>query len=263
MLTSKLPNQSSIMTVITRAALKASKKLIRDFAELEHLQVSVKSNKTFVTNADLMADKVLKEELLYARPDYSVISEESEEIVGKNSSLVWIIDPLDGTTNYMHGLPHWAVSIALEKDNEIVSAVTYDPIKNEMFWAEKGCSAHVNDKKIRVSGRKSVADLLIAVNSFDINVPSYMRTTNASMRCSGSATLDMAYLAAGRTDILFNLHEHTNKWDTAAGMLLIKEAGGVCFTRDGKPTDSYLEVAIMCNIDLIDIAMEIYKDISK
>lgn len=263
MLTSKLPNQSSIMTVMTRAALKASKKLVRDFSELENLQVSVKSNKTFVTSADIMADKILKEELLHARPDCSLISEETEEIVGENPSSVWIIDPLDGTTNYMHGLPHWAVSIALEKEGRIVAAVTYDPIKNEMFWAEKGCGAHVNDKKIRVSKRKSITDLLISVSSLGISASSYAKMINASVRCTGSATLDMAYLAAGRTDILFNLRKHSNKWDTAAGMLLIKEAGGISLTKDGKSTDDYSEAVIMCNIDLVDTAMAIYRDINE
>lgn len=142
MISIKLPTQSSIMTVMTKAVVKASKGLLRDFNELENLQVSVKNNKSFVTNADLKADQTLKEELLFARPTYSLISEESEEIIGEDPSYRWIIDPLDGTVNYMHGFPHWAISVALEKNDEIISAITYDPIKNEIFWTEIG-RAHV------------------------------------------------------------------------------------------------------------------------
>ena len=133
MISTKLPNQSSIITVMTRAAFKASKRLLRDFNELENLQVSVKSNKTFVTGADLVADKILKQELSFARPKYSLLTEESGEIKGEDPSYKWIIDPLDGTVNYMHGFPHWAISIALKKNTEIIAAVTFDPLKNEMF----------------------------------------------------------------------------------------------------------------------------------
>lgn len=260
MLTSKLPKQSSIMTVMTRAVVKASRGLIRDFSELENLQVSIKNNRTFVTSADIRADKILKDELLYARSEYSLISEETEEIIGTNPNYKWIIDPLDGTMNYLHGFPHWAVSIALEKDNEIIAAITYDPIKNEMFWSEKGYGAYVNDKKIRVSGRKSVEDLLVSIGAFDVNIQSHICTINASLRRSGSTTLDMAYLASGRTDIVFCSHSYPNKWDSAAGMLLIKEAGGVLLTKDGIPTDDYSEIAIMCNVNLVDIATKMYKD---
>ncbi|MDR2067400.1 MAG: inositol monophosphatase, partial [Holosporaceae bacterium] len=159
MISVKLPLISSVMTIMTNAAVKASRGLLRDFSELENLQVSLKSNKNFVTNADLKSDKILKEELLRARPTYSLLSEETPEIVGEDISHRWIIDPLDGTVNYMHGFPHWAISIALEKDGEIVAAVTYDPVKNEMFQAEKGSGAFLNDRKIRVSGKRDLSGL--------------------------------------------------------------------------------------------------------
>lgn len=253
MITTKLPNQSSIMTVLTRSVIKASKGLLRDFAELENLQVSVKSNKTFVTSADLHANKVLQAELSRARPAYSIISEESEKVVGEDPSYCWIIDPLDGTVNYMHGLPHWAISVAVEKDGEIVAAVTYDPIANEMFWAEKGCGAYVNDQKIRVSGRRGLNDALVSFG----NLPSVkypkVAATFSTVRRMGSMTLDMAYLAAGRIDVLYAT-EDSNIWDIAAGALLIKEAGGMLADEKGNSVDNYRGVRIMSNINLMSLA---------
>ncbi len=257
MISIKLPTQSSIMTVMTKAVVKASKGLLRDFSELENLQISVKNNKSFVTNADLKADKILKEELLFARPAYSLLSEESEEIIGEEPSYRWIIDPLDGTVNYMHGFPHWAISVALEKNNEIISAITYDPVKNEMFWAEKGCGAYVNDKKIRVSGRRTISDLLVSIGSVTTNNCQYIPSLGTSVRKSGSTTLDMAYLAAGRLDVLFFPNNNPNKWNTAAGSLLIKEAGGIVADKNGNSTDDHSDISIMCNIDLVSTVTKI------
>lgn len=256
MISVKLPNHSSIITVMTKAAIKASRGLLRDFAELENLQVSVKSNKNFVTSADLTADKILKEELLYARPSYSLLSEESAEIVGTDPSYRWIIDPLDGTVNYMHGFPHWAISIALEKDEEIVAAVTYDPVKNEMFWAEKGCGSYVNDKKIRVSRKRTLADLLISFGTLSNETEARLSYISSSIRRTGSTTLNMAYLAAGRIDLLYSA-PNPNRWDVSAGMLLIKEAGGILADKNGKPTNDYREIAIMSNIDLLSLASKL------
>jgi myo-inositol-1(or 4)-monophosphatase len=237
---------------MTKAAIKASKGLLRDFSELEHLQVSVKDNKSFVTSADLRADQILKEELLWARPTYSLLSEESEEIIGEDPSFQWIIDPLDGTVNYMHGFPHWAVSIALEKEGEIIAATTYDPIKNEMFWAEKSCGAYLNDKKIRVSGRRSMSGALVSFESSDERSPLWNAAISSKIRKTGSSTLDMAYIAAGRLDVLY--FSNSNKWDVAAGMLLIKEAGGILADKNGAITSDYKELAIMTNIDLLPLA---------
>jgi myo-inositol-1(or 4)-monophosphatase len=254
MISIKLPTQSSVITVMTGAVIKASRGLLRDFAELEQLQVSVKSNKDFVTSADLKADKILKEELLHARPSYSFLSEESEEIIGEDPSFRWIADPLDGTMNYMHGFPHWAISVALEKNDEIVAAVTYDPVKNEMFWAEKGCGAYLNDKKIRVSGRRSMSETLISFGSTDTDIPFKNTAVLGRIRKTGSTTLNMAYLAAGRFDILY-LGSDLNKWDVVAGMLLIKEAGGVLSDKKGKLTANYRDIAIMTNVNLLQSAV--------
>ena len=251
MISVKLPLQSSIITVMTKAAIKASKGLLRDFSELENLQVSVKSNRTFVTSADIRANKILMEELTHARPTYSLLSEEAKEIVGSDPEYRWIIDPLDGTNNYMHGFPHWAISIALEKNSEVIAAVTYDPVKNELFWAEKGYGAYVNDKKIRVSGKKDLIDLLVSCGHLDETGMNWISTYQNSIRRTGSMALDMAYVAAGRIDLMFSAYRKNNIWDVAAGMLLIKEAGGIIASKDGKITNDYNEVTIMTNIDVL------------
>ena len=262
MMISKLPTQSSVMTVMAKAVVKASKGLLRDFSELENLQVSIKQNKSFVTSADLKANKILKDALLYARPTYSLISEESEEIIGEDPSHKWIIDPLDGTLNYMHGVPHWAISVALEKDDEIIAAITYDPVKDEMFWAEKGCGAYLNDKKIRVSGRRLASDVLLTVASIK-HVSGNVVNSVSGVRKTGCVTLDMAYIAAGRSDLLFLTDKNPNKWDVAAGMLLIKEAGGIVATENGKTTSNFSDVSIICNINLMPDAAQIYKTLQK
>ena len=250
MISAALPTQSSLMRVMTKAAIRASKGLLRDFNELENLQVSVKSNKSFVTSADLRADRILKNELSQARPSYSIFTEESGEIKGEDPSFRWIIDPLDGTSNYMHGFPHWAISIALKKYDEVIAAVTYDPVKNEMFWAEKGCGAYLNDRKIRVSGRNKLEYLLLSFgSSFAVS-----KALAQSIRRSGCITLDMAYIASGRVDVLY-LPFDQNEWDISAGMLLVKEAGGIFLNKDGNPTTNFKEISIVTNIGLSDIAM--------
>ncbi|MDR3187007.1 MAG: inositol monophosphatase [Holosporaceae bacterium] len=250
MISVKLPLISSTLTIMTNAVIKASRGLLRDFSELENLQVSMKSNKNFVTNADLKSDKILKEELLHARPTYSLLSEESPEIVGEDPSCRWIIDPLDGTVNYMHGFPHWAVSVALEKDGEIVAAATYDPVKNEMFQAEKGGGAFLNDRKIRVSGKRDLSGLLITFGTLNNDILPRVLTLAPSIRKTGSMTLNMAYLAAGRTDIMYSPH-NPNKWDMAAGILLIKEAGGIIADKNGKQTNDHREIFVMTNVNLL------------
>ncbi|MDR3179329.1 MAG: inositol monophosphatase [Holosporaceae bacterium] len=256
MISVKLPPQSSIVAVMTKSVVKASRWLLRDFAELENLQVSVKSNKAFVTSADLKADRILREELLHARPTYSLISEEAVEIVGDDPSHRWIVDPLDGTVNYMHGFPHWAISVALEKNEEIVAAVTYDPVKNETFWAEKGCGAYINDKKIRVSRKCTPSDLLISVGSLTPIQEDRLYSMSNSLRRTGSMTLDMAYIAAGRMDLLLS-SIRPNKWDVAAGMLLVREAGGMVATKNGESTTNYEKIAIVGNVDIVPTASKI------
>jgi myo-inositol-1(or 4)-monophosphatase len=231
-----------------KAVIKASRGLLRDFSELEHLQVSVKSNNSFVSSADTRADKILREELMHARPTYSLISEESAEIVGEDPSYRWIIDPLDGTSNYIHGFPHWAISVALEKDNQVIAAVTYDPVKNEMFWAEKGYGAYVNDRKIRVSSRKNINTTLVSFGTLT-TLPKIAKICPSIRRC-GSMSLDMAYLACGRLDLLF-ISPNGNPWDVAGGSLIVKEAGGVLMDHEYHPVDHYSKLEVMGNIDLL------------
>jgi myo-inositol-1(or 4)-monophosphatase len=209
---------SANLNIMIKAAEKASKTLIRDFGEVEKLQVSIKGPSDFVSNADLKAEKIIIEELKKGRPEYSIISEEDGSEINKNQKNTWIIDPIDGTTNFLHGIPHFAISIALKKDNEIVSGLIYDPIKDEMFYAEKENGAFFNNQRIRVSKRKEIESCLFATNYRD-NIK-----FNFPTRQSGSAALDMAYVATGRYDGFFQ--NNLNIWDIAAGIVIIKEAGG-------------------------------------
>ncbi|MDA7457746.1 inositol monophosphatase [Candidatus Pelagibacter ubique] len=210
---------SANLNVMIKAAEKASRALIRDFGEIEKLQVSIKGPTDFVSNADLKAEKIIIEELKKARPYYSIISEEEGSETNKDKEHTWIIDPIDGTTNFLHGVPHFAISIALKSGDEIVSGLIYDPIKDEMFYAEKESGAFFNNQRIRVSKKRELNSCLFAtggVNKNEVNLPT---------RKSGSAALDIAYVAAGRYDGYFQ--NDLNLWDIAAGIILVKEAGGL------------------------------------
>ena len=207
------------LNIMIRASEKASKVLVRDFGEVEKLQVSIKSPTDFVSSADTKAEKIIIKELLKAKKNYSVISEEIGIINNKNSENIWIIDPIDGTTNFLHGIPHFAISIALKSNNEIIAGVIYDPIKDEMFYAEKNNGAFINNKRIRVSKKKNINYCLFATGGSEIN------TVQLTTRNSGSAALDMAYVAAGRYDGYFQ--NNLNLWDIAAGIIIVNEAGGV------------------------------------
>ena len=214
---------SANLNIMIKASEKASKALIRDFGEVEKLQVSVKGPLDFVSNADIKAEKIIIEELSKARKNYSILSEEDGSKIGKDKNNIWIIDPIDGTTNYLHGVPHFAISIALKSNNEIISGVIYDPIKDEMFYAEKNNGAYYNNQRIRVSKKKKLEDCLFATGG---NISEKNKTnTNIIIRRSGSAALDMAYVAAGRFDGYFQ--KNLNIWDIAAGIIIIKEAGGI------------------------------------
>ena len=202
-----------------KASEKASKVLIRDFGEIEKLQVSKKGPSDFVTNSDLKAEKIIIEELKKARPNYSFISEEHGVENNKDKNNTWIIDPIDGTVNFLHGIPHFAISIALRSDNEIVSGLIFDPIKNEMFFAEKDNGAFFNNHRIRVSKKNELSDCLFATGGKMNQEP------DLSYRKSGCAALDMAYVASGRYDGYFQYN--LNLWDIAAGIVLVKEAGGI------------------------------------
>src|SRR5512146_1015178 len=225
--------RSALVNVMAGAALKAARGLIRDFGEVEQLQVSVKGPSDFVSSADLKAEKILKAELAKARPGYGFLLEESGASAGSDSHHRWIIDPLDGTTNFLHGIPHWAISIALERDGEVAAGLVYEPLRDEVFWAEKGAGAFVNDRRLRVSARRNLADSVIGTG-----IPfrghgdheRYLRTLSAVMamtsgvRRPGAAALDLAYVAAGRFDGFWEFGLHA--WDIAAGILLVREAGG-------------------------------------
>jgi len=202
-----------------KAAEKASRALIRDFGEIEKLQVSIKGPSDFVSNADLKAEKIIIEELKKARPHYSIISEEEGSESNKDKKNTWVIDPIDGTTNFLHGVPHFAISIALKSEDEITSGIIYDPIKDEMFYAEKDNGAFFNNQRIRVSKKKEINSCLFATGGKSKN------EIDLPIRKTGSAALDIAYVAAGRFDGYFQ--NNLNLWDIAAGIIMIKEAGGI------------------------------------
>ena len=210
---------SANLNIMIKAAEKASKNLIRDFGEIEKLQVSVKGPSNFVSNADIKAEKIIIEELTKAKKNYSIVSEESGIKINLDTENFWIIDPIDGTTNFLHGVPHFSISIALKSNNEIISGLIYDPIKDEMFYAEKNNGAFFNNQRIRVSKKKQLESCLFATGGKkEIEV-------DLITRKSGSAALDLAYVAAGRFDGYFQNNLHL--WDVAAGIILVKEAGGI------------------------------------
>ncbi len=209
---------SANLNIMIKAAEKASKILIRDFGELEKLQVSAKGPSDFVTNSDKKVEKIIIEELAKSRKKFSILSEEIGEIKNSDKENYWIVDPIDGTTNFLHGIPHFAISIALKTKEEIVSGLIFDPIKNEMFYAEKNNGAYFNNQRIRVSKKKILDECLFATGGKDKT--NYKLNT----RKSGSAALDMAYVGAGRYDGYFQ--KNLNIWDIAAGIIIVKEAGG-------------------------------------
>ena len=207
------------LNVMIKASEKASKVLIRDFGEIEKLQVSKKGPLDFVTNSDLKTEKIIIEELKKAKPNFSIISEENGTEDNKDKNNTWIIDPIDGTVNFLHGIPHFAISLALKTNDEIVSGLIFDPIKNEMFYAEKDSGAFFNNHRVRVSKKNQINDCLFVTGGKMKN------ELGLPFRKSGCAALDMAYVAAGRYDGYFQ--HNLNIWDIAAGIVLIKEAGGI------------------------------------
>ena len=210
---------SSNLNLMIKAAEKASKSLIRDFGEVEKLQVSKKGPYDFVTKTDRNVEKILIEELSKTKKNYSFISEEVGKINNKDKENIWVIDPIDGTTNFLHGIPHFAISIALKSKEKVVSGLIFDPIKDEMFFAEKNKGAYLNNHRMRVSNKNSIEDCLFSSNHEGV------KFSNLNMRYSGCATLDLAYVACGRLDGYF--HNKINIWDIAAGALMVEEAGGI------------------------------------
>ena len=206
------------LNIMIKAAEKASKILIRDFGELEKLQVSSKGPSDFVTNSDKKVEKILIEELTKSRNKFSIISEEIGEVKNSDKDNYWIIDPIDGTSNFLHGIPHFSISIALKSNKEIVSGLVFDPIKNEMFYGEKNNGAYFNNQRIRVSKKKNLDECLFATGGKNEIINSL------NVRKTGSAALDMAYVGAGRYDGYFQ--KNLNIWDVAAGIIIVNEAGG-------------------------------------
>ncbi|GAB5437312.1 inositol monophosphatase family protein [Falsiruegeria mediterranea] len=224
---------SANLNIMQKAARKAGRSLVKDFREVENLQVSMKGAGDFVSKADIAAEAILKEELMGARPTYGWIAEEGGEIEGEDPTRRWIVDPLDGTTNFLHGLPHWAISIALEHKGKIVAGVIYDAAKDEMFFAEKGAGAWMNESRIRVSGRHRMIESIFATGlpfAGRSDLPATLQDlarimpTCAGVRRFGSAALDMAYVAAGRYEGFWE--RRLKAWDVAAGIIIVKEAGG-------------------------------------
>ncbi len=225
---------SANLNIMIKAARKAGRSLVKDFREVENLQVSVKGPGDFVSKADLAAEKIIQEELMGARPTYGWLGEESGGEGGQDPTRRWIVDPLDGTTNFLHGLPHWAVSIGLEHKGEMVAGVVFDPAKDEMFIAEKGAGAWLNDTRLRVSGRSRMAECIFSTGLPFVGRADLPETlgelgrvlpVSAGVRRWGAAALDMSYVAAGRYEGYWE--RGLNAWDMAAGIVIVRESGGL------------------------------------
>lgn len=232
--------RSALLNVMVQAAMKAGRSLARDFGEVQNLQVSVKGPSDYVSEADRKAENIIKTELMKARPTYGFVGEEGGADKGKDGTHRWIVDPLDGTTNFLHGLPFFAVSIALERGGELVAGVVYNPAMDELFTAEKGGGAYMNDRRLRVAARKKLSDCVIATGvphlgrghhgNYLVQLANVMGEV-AGIRRFGAAALDLAYVAAGQVDGYWE--EGLCPWDIAAGLVLVKEAGGFCYDMDG------------------------------
>lgn len=243
---------SANLNVMMKTARKAGRNLLKDFGEVEQLQVSTKGPGDFVSRADKQAEEVIREDLMAARPSYGFLGEEGKEIDGEDPTRRWVVDPLDGTTNFLHGLPHWAVSIALEHKGQIVAGVVYDPVKDEMFYAEKGQGAWMNESRIRVSARHRMNEAIFATGlpwAGRGDLPDTLQDlarllpATAGVRRFGAASLDLAYVAAGRYEGFWE--RRLKLWDIAAGVLIVKEAGGLleAMTPDEDPLQ---EGALIC-----------------
>jgi myo-inositol-1(or 4)-monophosphatase len=235
-----LANLSALMQIMQTAARKAGRKMSRDFGEIEHLQVARKGPADFVSAADRRSEEVIHEVLAEARPGYGFLMEERGEVIGTDKTHRWIVDPLDGTLNFLHGQPHFAISIALEREGEIVAGLVYNPANDEMFHAEKGRGAWVNDRRLRVAGRTELYDSVIATGTPFFGKKGHARflkelhkvmAETAGIRRYGAASLDLAWVAAGRFDAFWE--RDLKAWDIAAGLIIVREAGGFIAELDG------------------------------
>jgi myo-inositol-1(or 4)-monophosphatase len=232
--------RSPLITIMTEAAMKAARPMKRDFGEIENLQVSRKGPGDFVTAADRRAEQILREALQKARPGYGLVLEEQGVIEGPDKTHRWHVDPLDGTINFMHGVPHFAVSIGLEREGQIVAGVIYDPVKDEMFIAERGKGAYLNNRRLRVSGRRDMPDAIVACGFPHFGRPEHPRflkevaavmSVTSGIRRMGAAALDLAWVACGRLDLYWE--RHVKSWDMGAGLIMVREAGGFVSDADG------------------------------
>jgi myo-inositol-1(or 4)-monophosphatase len=235
-----MPQPSATLNVMIAAARKTARSLARDFGEVENLQISRKGPSDFVSSADLKAEKTLFEELSKARPGYSFLMEERGAVEGTDKTHRWLVDPLDGTTNFLHGIPHFAISIGLEREGVLVAGVVYNVVRDELFWAEKGAGAYLNDRRLRVAGRSDMRDALFATGTpfhgkpgHDVFLAEVERVIarTSGVRRWGAASLDLAYVAAGRFDGFWE--RGLSPWDIAAGAVLVREAGGFVSEIDG------------------------------
>ncbi len=235
-----MPQTSALLNVMIAAARKAGRALARDFGEVENLQVSRKGPSDFVSSADIKAEKTLFEELSKARPGYGFVMEERGVVEGTDKTNRWLVDPLDGTTNFLHAIPHFAVSIGLEREGVLVAGVIYNVVRDELFWAEKGAGAYLNDRRLRVAARTDMRDGLFATGTPFLGKPGHDKALkeignviakSAGIRRFGSAALDLAYVAAGRFDGYWE--RNLNVWDIAAGAVIVREAGGTVIEVDG------------------------------
>jgi len=258
-----MSTQSALLKVMSDAARKAARGLNRDFGELAELQVAKKAPADFVSAADLKAEQTIFEALSKARPGYGFLGEERGLIEGTDKTHTWIVDPLDGTTNFLHAIPHFAINIALEREGQVVAAVTYNPATNELFWAEKGKGAYVNDHRLRVAARQRLDEAVLATGIPFLGHGQHARFLKelhqlsqrvAGVRRFGAAALDLAYVAAGRFDGFWE--RDLKSWDVAAGLLLVTEAGGKVTTADGG--EDMLEAGSICaaNLDLHPLVLE-------
>ncbi len=232
--------RSALLNVMVTAATKAGRRLTRDFGEVQNLQVSVKGPGDFVSSADKMSEKIIREELQKARPGFGLLLEEGGEIKGSDPQNRWIVDPLDGTTNFLHGLPVFSISIALEREGEIVAGIVYNPIMDELFTAEKGRGAYLNDRRIRVAGRRNMTDSVFVTGIPHLGRPAHndfieqqrrVMLNSAGLRRFGAASIDLCYVAAGRFDGFWETG--LCPWDIAAGIIMVREAGGFVTDLDG------------------------------
>lgn len=244
--------QSPLLNVMTAAVIKAGKGLMRDFGEVDNLHISRKGASNFVTKSDIRTEKLLQKELSAARPAFGFLMEEGGEVKGKDLSHRWIIDPLDGTSNFIHAIPYFCISVGLEKihnngESEIIAGVIFDPIHNELFTAEKGKGAMVNNRKLAVSTRENFEETMLVTGSprEALHACEKIAKTGAIVRYFGASALDLAYMAAGRIDACW--YHNIKPWDIAAGMLLVQEAGGVFTSLDGSPASIYSPAVIASN----------------